>query len=374
MQERHYIKYLAPAWFAVIMGTGGLANILYLWQNSLPLGHFFGMSIAALADLLYFIVLIPWTFRWFKYYEYARRDLLHPLTGNFFVTMAVGTAIFGTNIYLIWSQYLGEALTYTLIFALWIIAIVGVTFFTFYTTFQMMRLEKTPEPEMINFSWIMAPIANMAVSLIGNPLLTLTIEFHPNWSLSVLIVNTALFGIGFFLFIFISALVFVRLAIHPLPSAGTTPSFGIFLSAVGLAVSAIIDASKNAHSMGLLASTQLSDLIAVAIWGFGIWILGMIILICLYQIRRGGIPFSMAWWAFIFPLAAYTLASQKIVAIFESPLIFGYTAFLIVLLVLLWLYTFSQTLLGAINGKLFTGTPIPHLEVYGHSSLQSRES
>lgn len=374
MQERHYIKYFAPAWFAVIMGTGGLANLLYLWQDYFPLGHIFGIAIAAFADIFYVFVLIPWTLRWLKYFEYAHRDLQHPLTGNFYVTMAIGTAIVGTNINLIWSPYLGEVLTYNMIFPLWIIVIIGVTFFTFYSTFRFMQVEKTPEPEMINFSWIMAPIANMAVSLIGNPVLALTIKYQPEWSLSVFIANTALFGIGFFLFIFVSSIVFVRLALHPLPSAGTTPSFGIFLGALGLAVNAILDGAKNAQTMGLLASTDFSNLIAVVIAGFGIWILGMIILISLYQVRKGGIPFSLAWWAYIFPLAAYALGSQKIMTLYQSPLTVGYTAFLTVLLVLLWIYTFIKTIIGAINGKFFIGTPIPHLKVYEQSQLQSRES
>ena len=368
MQERHPIKYLAPAWFAVIMGTGGLANILYLWQNSFPLSGLLGVALAALADILYFVVLVPWVIRWIRYFEYACRDLNHPLVGNFFVTMPVATTILGTNIYLIWSKYLGESLTYSLIFTLWIIAIIGVTFFTFYTTFRIMRVEETPKPEMINFSWIMAPIANMAVSLIGNPVLELTTKLHPTWSLSVLITNTALFGIGFFLFLFISAIVFVRLANHPLPPAETIPSFGIFVSAVGLAVSAIIDASKYAHNMGLLASTDLANLIAVVVWGFGIWIIGIIMIISIYQLRKGGIPFSMGWWAFIFPLAAYTISSQKVAAAFATPLTSGYAAFLTILLVLLWVYTFANTVRGAISGKLFCGTPIPEKSKTAHYS------
>lgn len=362
MQERHFIKYFAPTWFAVIMGTGGYANILYLWQDSFPLGKLIGTGLSAVTGILYFIVIVPWIIRWIKYFEYAHHDLQHPLTGNFFVTMPIGTVIFGTNFYLIWSQYIGEAITYNLIFMIWILAILGVSFFTFYTTFRIMRIEETPKPQMINFSWIMAPIANMAVSLIGNPLLTLSIRYHPTWSLSILLVNTALFGIGFFLFIFISAIVFVRLALHSLPSAETTPSFGIFLSAVGLAVCAIIDASKNAQMMGALASTELSNLIAVVVWGFGIWIVGIILLISIYNVRRGGIPFNMGWWAFIFPLAAYTLSSQKIASIYETPLTLGYTAILTVLLSLLWVYTFSQTLFGAIRGKFFTGTPLLYVE------------
>ncbi len=359
MHEKHFIKYLAPSWFAVIMGTGGLANILYLWRASFPSAELLGMILAAITGALYFVVLIPWVARWLFYYDYVVRDLHNPVAVNFFVTMPVATTIFGTNIYIIWSKFLSPLLVYQLSFLVWVIAIIGVTFFTFYTTYRLMRVEQEPKPETMNFSWIMAPIANMAVLLIGNPVLTMTIDYHPAWAMSVLITNMALLGIGFFLFIFISAIIFVRLAQFPLPPAELTPSFGIFLSAIGLAVSAIMDIAKNSAAMGLLASTDLSYLLAAAIWGFGLWIVGIIFIICIHQFRRKGIPFSLGWWAFIFPLAAYTIASLKIANYFVTPLTSGYTLFLTVLLICLWLYTFGNTVKGAVSGNLFKGTPVP---------------
>lgn len=362
MQEKHIIKYLAPAWFAVIMGTGGLANILFNWQDGFPLGEQLGILLAVIANILYFFVLVPWIIRWLFYYEYVHRDLHNPIASNFFVTMPVATTIFGTNIYNIWSNYLSSSLVYILCFLTYCIAIIGVTFFTFYTTFRIMRVEEIPKPENMNFSWIMAPIANMAVLLIGNPVLKMTIEHRPEWAMSVLITNISLFGIGFFLFIFISAVIFVRLIQHPLPPAGLTPSFGIFLSAIGLAVSALIGTAENSQTMGLLMSTDLSYIIAAFIWGFGIWIVGIISIICIHQFRRNGIPFSIGWWAFIFPLAAYTISSQKVAAYFISPLATGYTIFLTILLVVLWIYTFSNTVKNALNGSLFLGTPIPKAE------------
>jgi tellurite resistance protein TehA-like permease len=126
--------------------------------------------------------------------------------------------------------------------------------------------------------------------------------------------------------------------------------------------------------MGILVSTDLANLIAVVIWGFGIWIVGIIAIISIYQFRKGGIPFSMGWWAFIFPLAAYTIASQKVAASFPTPLTSGYAAFLTILLCLLWLYTFTNTVLGAITGKLFTGIPISKTSMKSYSSGSKSES
>lgn len=358
MREKHVIKYFAPSWFAVIMGTGGLANILYLWQDIFILGKTAGYFLAALALTCYFLVLIPWLIRWIFYYDYVRRDLHDPIAVNFFVTMPVATTIIGTNIYIIGSDFLAPASVFFLCLLSWVIAVTGVTYFTFYTTFQQMRTETSPRPEVMNFSWIMAPIANMAVLLIGNPVLCMAIEYRPEWVVYILTLNIILLGIGFFLFIFISAIIFVRLAQYPLPPAEMTPSFGIFLSAVGLAVSAVIDTAINTGKIGLLAATDLSFLAAAVIWGFGFWIVGIIIIICIHQIRKGGIPFSLGWWAFIFPLAAYTMASQKIAQHFHSLLASGYTLFLTLLLVLLWLYTFASTIKGVVTGAVFTGSPL----------------
>lgn len=358
MLERHAIKYFTPGWFAVIMGTGSLANILYQWQYVFSAGHTLGVVLAVLADVLYFLVLVPWIIRWISFYEYAQRDLQHPFTSNFFVTMPIATIIVGTNIYFIWSEYLGGSLTFILTTFAWMVGFVGVTFFTFYTTFRIIQRDVAPKPETTNFSWIMAPIANMATLLLGNIVLTTSLNYEPTWGLSIFIVNLALFGIGFFLFIFFSAIIFVRLAQHPLPPAELTPSFGILLSAVGLATIAIIDTGKNAQALGILASTDLAFIGAAIIWGFGIWIIGIIGMISFYHVRRGGIPFSLGWWAFIFPLGAYTIASQKIASIFHSPLTYWWSAFLTILLILLWLYVFFKTVVGVLSGKLFMGSAI----------------
>ncbi len=358
MQEKHAIKHFAPGWFAVIMGTGGLANILFLWEGQVPGLWRASLAVATLADVGFFIVLIPWLLRWVRHFDYVRRDLHHPVSSNFFVTMPVATVILGTNIHLIWGSYLDRAWAFGLMLACWVIAVAGVAFFTLFTTFRFIRAEAPPDPETMNFSWIMAPIANMALLLLGNPVLGQALLFRPDWCLTIFAVNAAMLGIGFFLFLFIGAIIFVRLAQHPLPPAETTPTFGIFLSAAGLAVSCLLDLGAHARSLGIVTETGLFSVGAATLWGFGMWILAIILIICIHQIRRGGIPFSLGWWAFVFPLAAYTIGSQKIALRFPSSLTRGYALLLTATLVGLWLYILANTLRGVLRGTLFLGRPL----------------
>jgi len=358
MVEKHAIKHFAPGWFAVVMGTGGLANILFLWerQGLAPAGG--GLGLAALAGAAYAALLVPWTLRWLLHFDYAHRDLEHPVATNFFVTMPVATVILGTNIHLIWSAYLAPAAVFGLTLGCWILAILGVAFFTLYSTFRFIRVETPPDPQTMNFSWIMAPIANMALLLLGNQVLGTAVRLHSSWSLTLFVMNAAMLGIGFFLFFFVAAIIFVRLVQHPLPPAETTPTFGIFLSAAGLAVSAVLDLGVHAKAMGLVQEQGLFDLGGATLWGFGMWILGITATICLYQLRRNGIPFGLGWWAFVFPLAAYTIGSMKIAVRYPSALTRGYALGLTVLLAALWLWIVFKTLQGLARGTLFLGRPL----------------
>ncbi|MDR1603651.1 MAG: C4-dicarboxylate ABC transporter [Gracilibacteraceae bacterium] len=356
--EFHPIKHLAPGWFAVVMGTGGLANILDNWGAAFAPFRPLAVCLAALAAAVYILLVGPWLARWLCYFGYVRRDLHHPVTVNFFVTAGVGTAIVGTNVSTIWSRWLPPDTAYALMLGLWIAACFIVTAFTFYTGFRLFSAEEAPDPAMMNFSWIMAPIANMSMLLLGNPLLALTAARQAGGATLIFTLNAVFLGIGFFLFIFLSAVVFVRLTQSALPPPAAAPTFGIFLSAAGLEVNALIDMGLNAETLGFFHAVPLMYFAALVIWGFGFWIVGIIAIVCLYQARRSGIPFSLAWWAFIFPLAAYTIASQKIAAWYGGPLTVGWAIFLTGLLALLWLATLAQTLRGVLNGALFTGPPL----------------
>ncbi|KZL92745.1 hypothetical protein [Clostridium magnum] len=350
MKRVDIIKYFSPAWFTIIMGTGSLANILYLLANNWHIGHNLGIILALLNAILFILFLYPWVTRWFNHFDLLKKDLNHPITGNFFVTMPLATIILGSNFALMGKPFLGESLVY-LCFSAWMIGVIGAAIFGIYAGYNLIRSEKNL-PGVINFSWLIPPVGNMAVPLIGNPLVKMLLVNDPGLARDVLLINLAFFGIGFFLFLFIGGVVFTRLAIHSIPSTSLTPTFWIPLGPVSVAVVSLLGLADTSKALGIITSESLIYFTAAIIWGMGIWFLGVALLISCRNFMKEGIPFSLSWWAFIFPLGAYAMSSLKMADYFHSKLVYYYTIILILILVALWTITFVRTVKCTLNGSL----------------------
>ena len=46
-----------------------------------------------------------------------------------------------------------------------------------------------------------------------------------------------------------------------------------------------------------------------ALWGFGAWWLAAAAVLLAAYLRRGRLPYGLGWWAFTFPLGAYTAST-----------------------------------------------------------------
>src|SRR3990172_7766751 len=134
VSSQQIVKNFAPSWFAAVMGTGVLAlGAGYLGHRYPPLA-----SVAAVLHwfnvVLFLVLLLPWTLRWFHARPQAAGSLIHPVVGNFVPTVAIallvlavqfvqlgkapdialplwwaGTALaFGFSILILFKQFLGE--------------------------------------------------------------------------------------------------------------------------------------------------------------------------------------------------------------------------------------------------------------------------
>ncbi len=90
--------------------------------------------------------------------------------------------------------------------------------------------------------------------------------------------------------------------------------------------------------------STLSTLAATALWGFGLWWLAAAVLLLGGYLRRGRLPFGIGWWAFTFPLGAYTASTLALARGWGSGLLEGMAVVLFIALVVFWLVVTAGTL------------------------------
>ncbi|MCD6397501.1 MAG: hypothetical protein J7L71_08165, partial [Spirochaetaceae bacterium] len=95
------VSYFHPAWYATVMGTGGLANAVHLFLGKIPFFERVAEGLVWLNIVLFVIFIFPWFARWIFHLDRLVEDLIHPMLGNFFATMPVGMLVLGGNLYLI---------------------------------------------------------------------------------------------------------------------------------------------------------------------------------------------------------------------------------------------------------------------------------
>ncbi len=157
----------------------------------------------------------------------------------------------------------------------------------------------------------------------------------------------AFWGGGFILYLLILAMLFQRLIVHPLPHAMLAPSLWIGLGPLGVGTVTLI---KMATAGGALygpldpSVLVLSNLFATALWGFGAWWLIAASVLLIRYLRTGPLPFGIGWWAFTFPLGAYTTATLVLAESWNLDALRWLGAILFVALTVFWLVVAGRTL------------------------------
>jgi len=345
------IRHFSPAWFAASMGTGGVANLLYqLGKNNAAL-RTLGQTFFLINVVIFVVLLIPWILRWFMHTKHIMKDIKHPIMSNFFVTMPVSGIILGTNLMLMGNAFLPTNVIINLSLILWIFGTLSSLILGVYVMFNIFRMDEV-HPDTINFSWFITPVASVVVPLLGNGLVKYYFDVNLELANFINIINLSFYGIGMFLFIILFGVVLNRFIYHKMPHAMMLPTFWIMLGPIGVGTIALAGLADINVMLGFLESASSIKLLSIILWGFGLWTFGFSIFITVLYLRKGKIPFTLSWWAFIFPIVSYASGTLVIYSITDSSFILEYTFFLTAIVVIIWLVTFVKTLVGIINLKL----------------------
>ena len=172
----------------------------------------------------------------------------------------------------------------------------------------------------------------------------------------LLALGYATFGMGFLLFVFTMSLLHDRLILHPLPPAALAPTVWIGLGPVGVGALVAVGLARAGQPLfGASGQTIsiISLLFATAVWGFGLWWLAIAVSLLVRYLRAGGMPFHLGWWAFTFPLGAFTVATVNIARAWDAPVIEILAALFYVSLVGFWALVTVRTVVATRTGKIW---------------------
>jgi C4-dicarboxylate transporter/malic acid transport protein len=346
------VRHFTPNWFAATMGTGVVAVIL----GRFPVAHGLGQALWLLDIGLFSLFSVIYGTRWLRYPREALRVIDHPVMSMFLGCIPMGLATI-INGFLIYGPDLIGPLAVQAAAALWpadaLLALacgllVPLAMFT----------RQSHGIERMTAVWLLPLVAAEVTAASGALLLPHLAD--PGLRLDLLTASYVLWACSVPAALGVIVILFLRMAIHKLPESAMAATNWLALGPVGTGALALLALGQAAPS--ILADSGLATLgVAVSgasilggllLWGYGLWWVAMATLVTAREIRKG-LPFNLGWWAYIFPLGVFTLATLKLGDILRIAALAHLGATLAACLVGIWIVVAVRTARGAWTGALF---------------------
>lgn len=355
------LRFFSPRWFIAIMGTGAIANALQILSaGRSPVWHQAAVALIVLAVASYPVVLGLLLSRLWVDRDMVSRELRHSSLVQFYSAVFIAAAICATGLLKIPLPFLGDGLPLVLAKGFWwFAAVVGVTLAVF-TPWRIITLNHG-EPRRILGFWFLPPVGLFVLVFAGNFL-----AMHPahaDWVQPMTVFNAVLLGAAALQTIALFTMFLFRALAYPFPPKDVVPSFTIGLAPIGVAVIALLTYQpllQRAALPGFDVAASLMPLIVFAcvlLWGFGLWWLLVTIGIVATAAARTGVPFTLGFWAFIFPPAAFAIASLLLGQATQFALIQTTGLVLTLALAAAWLAMSILTVRGIISRRIFDLPP-----------------
>lgn len=352
---RERARDLHPGWFAAVMGTGILAAATYGnpggWEALAGPAHLLGAALAVLAHSR-IILLGGYAVRWVQHTSAAMADFRHPVKGAMHATLPVGLLVLAVMTSVV-SPTLIPGPEAVLVIA--VLAVLGgVLAVVIGVAFGFLLITGETPAASANGGWFIPPVVTIIIPMVLTPLAA---HVDQGSARLMVAVGYAFFGMGFLLFLLTLGLVYDRLILHPLPPAALAPSVWIGLGPVGVAALARLALAKAGAPMWEEAAAAVhlvTQIVSTAVWGFGLWWLMLVAALLMRYRRNDVIAFHLGWWAFVFPLGAYTVASATIARAWHSPILEGVAVLLYLALVCAWLIVTAKTVANLRSGRIWS--------------------
>jgi len=309
------IKALPVNLFGAVMGLSGLSLAWNLASRMLGVTSTIGEGIGMLAILVYLFLLLGYVAKWAKFPAAVKSEFSHPIAGNFFGTITIGTLLI--------SAVLGR---YSAILQQWV-WIAGVLSTLALTVVIVSRLLKGS----VAFTnavpaWLIPGVASLDIAVAGGTM-------PMTWAHEI---NLLAVGIGSVVAVVFFVMIFARL-VHgeAIPSA-MLPSLMIMI------------APFEVGFLAYVGMTSKVDMFSAMLFYFGLFLA----IIVGFKIFRRSVGFSPSWWAISFPLAALSNAALKYADASQSQVLWIIAIAILLFLSVVICILFVRTLYWLCSGRL----------------------
>ncbi len=275
------------SWFATILGTGGVA------LASQPFFPVLTLALTYILTPIFLFLNIIWLAKIVMHGSVVKREIQHLVLGNFYPLQPISAVTLAILYQKLSIPFLDIAL----------LAYGGVLILlmVFYLSYHFF-VNVTPQLHQINGGWFIPPVSTI---LVTNAIL----QYPPDETLFA--ISLIYFGMGMMLFLFIATILFLRLVSHKLPSTELAPTNFIILAPIGILIVDTLTISHYTDTLFGVKTFVSASTLSISLWGFGLWALVVNLMILIKYVNRS-FPFFLGWWSYVFPTAAFALATNAL--------------------------------------------------------------
>ncbi len=336
------VRHFAPGWPAAVMGTGGFALATLRFAGDVPALEPLAWALHWLNLALFALIAVPWIARWLFARDAAVATLRHPVAASFYPTFPIALLVLAAQLRA-FGNHQDAAL------AAWWLSTAGLVVMT------LAVLKATFEGDHVRIEHVhpgmfIPPVGMTLIPVAGVPLLAVQEGLARELAL---VVNIVGLGAGLVMYLAVLSLTLHRLYVHARLPAPLAPTLWVHLAPVGVIIVGTLVLAPALPGTFVTETTQGPYLFAAfLLWGFGTFWMLLALLMTASAMRAGQLPFSLAWWAFTFPLGAFALGCQRLSDLtgVTGVLLVGWFAWL--LLAGFWTAALARSVRGVLNGEL----------------------
>jgi tellurite resistance protein TehA-like permease len=346
-----------PNWFAAVMGTGIVANALVLLPFDWPTARSLAIAPWAFAVVLLLAIGAATVVHWARYPERARGHLADPAMAPFYGCPPMALLTVGAGTLLVAPPLIGAHAAVVVDSVLWSLG-TGLGLLVAVVVPVTMISRGGLDPRKAFATWLL-PVVPPSVSASTGAALIAHLPGHGAQQ-AMLFGCYAMLGVSVLLAALMISLLWFRLIFVDAGPARMAPTHWIVLGILGQSVTAVGLLGPHAGELVKAPYGEGLEALGVAyglpVIGFALAWMAIAATITVRTARRG-LPFSMTWWSFTFPVGtvatgASVLATQTGARPFAwlAVGIFG-------LLLVAWATTLAKTARLAWTGAAFLPAP-----------------